>query len=84
MQRMGSVPILCVNITIDTMLKLDANTDAKVNIDAQWNLPLILILKAHSHLTSAFAFSVDFCLLKAHLYESESDVASIGFIGNPV
>ena len=37
MQRMGSVPILYtnVNITIDTMLKFDANADADVNIDAQ-------------------------------------------------
>ena len=37
-QRLGSIPILCVNIniTIDTMLKFDAN----VNIDAQckWTL----------------------------------------------
>ena len=34
---MGSVPILCVNvnITIETMLKFDANADAYVNIDAQ-------------------------------------------------
>ena len=38
MQRMGYKPILCinVNITIDTMMKFDAN----VNIDAQceWTL----------------------------------------------
>ena len=34
---MGSVPILCinVNITIDTMLKFDANAEASVNVDAQ-------------------------------------------------
>ena len=37
MQRMSSIPILCINInnTIDTMLKFDANTDVNVNIDAQ-------------------------------------------------
>ena len=32
---MGSIPIFCinVNITIDTMLKFDANADANFNID---------------------------------------------------
>ena len=37
MQRMGSIPILCVsvNITIDTMLKFNANLDANVNIEVQ-------------------------------------------------
>ena len=37
MQRMGSTPIPCinVNITIDTMLKFDANADANVNIDTK-------------------------------------------------
>ena len=37
MQRMDSVPILCinVNITIDTMLKIEANLDANANIDTQ-------------------------------------------------
>ena len=34
-QRIDSIPILRVNITIDTMLKLDANADLNVNIDAQ-------------------------------------------------
>ena len=36
-QRMGSVHNLCinVNITIDTMLKFDANADANVNFDAK-------------------------------------------------
>ena len=36
MQTMGSIPILCINIniTMDTMLKFDANADANVNIDA--------------------------------------------------
>ena len=35
MQRMDSIPILCINanFTIDTILKFD--TDANVNIDAQ-------------------------------------------------
>ena len=34
---MASVPILCVNVNImiDTMLKFNANADAKVNIDAK-------------------------------------------------
>ena len=32
---MGSVPILCINIAIDTMLKFYANTDVNVNIEAQ-------------------------------------------------
>ena len=34
---MGSVPILWVNVnvTIDTMLKFDANAGANVNIDSQ-------------------------------------------------
>ena len=34
---MGSVRILCinVNITIDTMLKFDANADANVDFDAK-------------------------------------------------
>ena len=37
MQRMSSIPILCVNvnITIDTMLKFDANVDTNVN---EWTL----------------------------------------------
>ena len=37
MQRMDSVPNLCINvgITTDTLLKFDANADANVNIDAQ-------------------------------------------------
>ena len=35
---MRSVPILCINanITLDTILKFDTNTDANVNIDAQY------------------------------------------------
>ena len=43
MQRMGSIPILCiiVNITIDPMLKFDANTDVNVNIAAQCEQTLI-------------------------------------------
>ena len=34
---MGSIPILCINvyITKGTMLKIDANTDVNINIDAQ-------------------------------------------------
>ena len=34
---MVSIPILCVNvsITIDTMLKFDANADANIEIDTQ-------------------------------------------------
>ena len=41
-QRMGSVPILCmnVNITIDTMLKFDANAQANVDVDAKCDGPL--------------------------------------------
>ena len=37
MQRMGSIPILCVNIniTIDTKLKFDANAEENVNINVQ-------------------------------------------------
>ena len=37
MQRMGSVPILCVNVNvmIDTMLKFEANADVNVEIDAK-------------------------------------------------
>ena len=36
-QRMGSVPIPCVNINvrIDTMLKFDANADTNVDFDAK-------------------------------------------------
>ena len=43
MQRMGFLPILSinVNITIDTMLKFDANTEANVDIDAQCERTLI-------------------------------------------
>ena len=37
MQRMGSVPILCinVNVVIDTMLTFDANADVNVDFDAK-------------------------------------------------
>ena len=35
MQRKGSVPFLCVNVNVltDAMLNLDANAQAKVNVD---------------------------------------------------
>ena len=54
-QRMGSVPILCinVNITIDTMLKLDANADANVNTEAECELTLSLNLKGCLHVLSS-------------------------------
>ena len=42
-QRMGSVPILCinVNITIDTMSQFDTKADANINIDALCEMALI-------------------------------------------
>ena len=41
-QRMGSTPILYinVNITIDTMLKFDTNTDAKIKLTLSVNGPV--------------------------------------------
>ena len=37
MQRMTSTPILCINInvTIETVLKFDANADANIDFDAK-------------------------------------------------
>ena len=44
---MASIPILCinvnVNITIDAMLKFDANSDANDNIDAQCERALTIL-----------------------------------------
>ena len=36
-QKMGSIPILCINIniTIDTMLKFDSNVETNFYTDAQ-------------------------------------------------
>ena len=55
MQRMGSVPILSVNIsvsiTIDTMLKFDANTDANIDAHCKWTLI------RYFHLTFLAAFT---------------------------
>ena len=55
MQRMGSIPIFCfsVNMSIDTMLKFDANTDVNVNIDTQCERTLI----RYFPLTSRAAFT---------------------------
>ena len=45
MQRMNSVPILCigVNVTIDTMLNFDANADAMLALALSVNGPLMIL-----------------------------------------
>ena len=45
MQIMGSVPIFCINVsvTIDAMLKFDANADVNVSFDASVNGPLQIV-----------------------------------------
>ena len=45
MQRMGSVPILWVNVNvpIDTVLKFDANADVKAKCERTFTLLLSLV-----------------------------------------
>ena len=65
MQIMGSIPILCVNIniTIDTMLKFDANAGTDVNIDAQCEqtLSIVMIIAKGGRVRGTWSVSLCFC-----------------------
>ena len=45
MQRMATIPILCVNVNIpiDVMLKFDVNADVNVDVDAKCKRTIISI-----------------------------------------
>ena len=66
-QKMGSIPVLCINvsITIDTMLKFDAN----VNIDVSVNSFQLKRLGS----TSRVIFSGGFCLLASSVWSCSKE-----------